>query len=220
MASSYEDLVKEYRQKAKAADKRLANLEKYSGQEFYEHVLGFAYKGAMRDIKSWGGRRRFNTKPPATIQKLQDKIADIDKFMLKPTSSVAQIRQIYIKRAASINKNLGLAGKDAPKWQDWARFWESDVAGKMIDKFGSKTTVILIAMFRKNRKEMIDAIKNANYSRINVEPEFLQSTVEEFLGEWGLQLGDMFFSRDLSTADMKTARRNARRVKRERSGGG
>ena len=86
----------EYRTKAKKADQRLVRLEALSHEEYFEGVLNFAYKGAIRDIQSWkkqgqrGGDNRFNTAPPIKLTQLEAKIADIDKFLAKKTSNKRQ----------------------------------------------------------------------------------------------------------------------------------
>ena len=48
----YAALVKEYRKLAKRADQRLVRLERYAQQPKYSNVTQFAYKKAMRDIRS------------------------------------------------------------------------------------------------------------------------------------------------------------------------
>lgn len=206
-----ESLLRELRTKAKTADDRLRALEKLAGQEHFHGVLEFAYKGAMRDIRSWGGKARFSTRPPKTIQQIEAKIADIDKFLLKPSSSKRTIVKYYKQRTKTLNDKLGLKGKDRPTWQQWANFWESDVAQDMLSTFGSKTAVMLIAQFRKNKDAMVNAIKTADYSSIKVGPEFLQDTVEGFLNEYGVDMGDLFFTDDFTKADLRAAQRAARK---------
>lgn len=149
----------EYKQKAKRADQRLVRLEGLSYEKHFSGVLEFAYKSAIRDVHSWGGDRRFNTAPPTKLTQLQAKIADIDKFLSKPTSSKSGIVDFYKKRADTFNEGrikngevIGGFGKEFGvefTWEEIAIYYEREKVRKQDVKLASKTEVRAIAMIKK-----------------------------------------------------------------------
>ena len=68
----YKDFFKSI---AKAADRRLVNLERLSNKEGYENILSWAYKDAMREIRGIYGQdaRRFNRVQPDDLRKVHKK---------------------------------------------------------------------------------------------------------------------------------------------------
>ena len=151
-----------YRQLAKKADQRLVRLEALSYEEHFHGVLELAYKRAIRDIKTWGGDKRFNTAPPTTITEIKAKIADIQEFVEKPTSSKSQIQKIYNKMAATINKKYAREYGMTFTWQELANFYESDAAKRDDVKKASKTVVRALAVIKKMGKEDLQNIKDVN----------------------------------------------------------
>ena len=149
----------EYRQKAKKADQRLVRLEALAHEQHFSGVLEFAYKGAIRDVHSWGGDRRFNTAPPTKLTQLQAKIADIDKFLDKPTSRKSGIVSAYKRRADTFNEGrirngefIGGFGKEFGvdfTWEEIAIYYEREKVRKQDVKLASKTEVRAIAMIKK-----------------------------------------------------------------------
>lgn len=194
MARLKADVIKEYRRLAKRADDRLRALEKLAGQEYFHGVKDYAYKRALRDIRAWGGDQRFLTKPPRTVKQIQAKIADINTFLDSITSTKTGIKSVYQQRGNTLSDQLGLTGKERPTWQQWADFWESDLAKDMKQIYGSKMMVSVIAQFQSNRKEMIEAIRSGDYSNVHVEPAMIQSATESFLREHGTEYGELFFN--------------------------
>lgn len=174
----YDALVKEYRKLAKRADQRLVRLERYAKQPKYKNVTEFAYKVAMRDIRSWSGENanRFNTKPPAKIQSLKAKISDIEKFLqsasssIKPTKDNAVYKEIdgqkilisggidltYQKRAATLNERYGTD----ITWENIGQIFESALYRKMSKKYDSKSAVIIIGKMQANEEEILKAFEN------------------------------------------------------------
>lgn len=139
----------EYRQKAKRADQQLVRLEAAAREKHFEGVLEFAYKGAIRDIKSWGGDRRFNTAPPTKLTELKTKIADIDKFLSKPTATKSEIKKIYKKRADTFNKKYGKELGVKFTWEDIANYYEDTKGQREAVKLASKTEVRVLAVMKK-----------------------------------------------------------------------
>ena len=149
----------EYRQLAKRADQQLVRLEALSHEKHFEGVLEYAYKGAIRDIKSWGGNRRFNTAPPVKLTELQAKIADIKKFSDKTTSQKRKIVKFYQSRADTFNKGrvkngqtLGGFGKEFNvefTWEDIANYYEDKKGQRESVKLASKTEVRALATLKR-----------------------------------------------------------------------
>ena len=149
----------EYRQLAKRADQQLVRLEALSHEKHFEGVLEYAYKGAIRDIKSWGGDRRFNTAPPVKLTELQAKISDIKKFSDKTTSQKRKIVKFYQSRADTFNKGrvkngqtLGGFGKEFDvefTWEDIANYYEDKKGQREAVKLSSKTEVRALAVLKK-----------------------------------------------------------------------
>lgn len=150
----------EYRQKAKRADQQLVRLEATAREKHFEGVLEFAYKGAIRDIKSWGGDRRFNTAPPTKLTELEAKIADIDKFLSKPTATKSRIKKIYKKRADTFNKKYGKEFGVKFTWEDIANYYEDTKGQREAIKLASNTEVRVLAVMKKlaDKKQAEEAL--------------------------------------------------------------
>ena len=179
----YAALVKEYRKLAKRADQRLVRLERYAQQPKYSNVTQFAYKKAMRDIRSWSGENatRFNTKPPSHISKLQAKINDIKAFLgsasstIKPTpDNVVRndrgeivgggIDLTYQKRADTLNARYGTD----VTWENVGSLFESTLYRKISKKYDSKTAVRVIGQLQKNDADIKTAIEKHKPISINI----------------------------------------------------
>lgn len=192
-AQKYAALVKEYRKLAKRADQRLVRLERYALQPKYENIKQFAYRKAMRDIRSWSGdnANRFNTKPPAHLSKLQAKINDIKSFLqsasssIKPTADNAiyndkgqlvggGIDLTYQKRADTVNSKYGTN----VSWKNIGELFESTLYRKLNKKYGSsKTAVRIIGQLQQNDKDIEKAIKN--HKPVSVHVDFTTSSGEK-----------------------------------------
>lgn len=148
---TYEELEKEYHRLAKRADQRLVRLEGYRHDIGYEHITSYAYRSAMKDIRSWSGEgaKRFHTKAPATRKDLMKKIADIEKFLDAPTSTKKGVIEVYKKRADAINEKF--FGKDKKMyltWYQYANFWDN-MAGEMVDKLKYRDAIKGAALMKK-----------------------------------------------------------------------
>lgn len=187
------ELEKEYRQLAKRADQRLVRLEKYAQDTQFKGVLQFAYKVAMRDIKSWSGSEatRFNVKPPENTNQLKAKIADIRKFLeaesstLRPTKTNKGILSIYEKRAKTLNQNYGTNFK----WQDLAKFFDASVNDKLDRMMSSEAKMKAIGVMQSNKAQINKLIKQAGEKHIDVDPERVDDitrfNIDQILNEFG-----------------------------------
>ena len=182
---AYAEAYARYRQLAKRADQRLTSLEALSHNKHFHGVREYAYAGAIRDIESWGGSRRFNTKPPTNLNQLEAKIADIEKFLSKPTSTKSGVLTTYKKRADTITTRYGKEFGVKFIWQDIANYYEKKKAEIDSMKMGSKTEVRVLAVVKKlgNVKD-IDKVKT-EVERITGKDKILAKQVERLI-EQGL----------------------------------
>lgn len=173
----YNKLVKEYRKLAKKADSRLRALEAYQHQKNFKTATKYAYARAQRDIKQWGGNKRFNTKPPMTIAGVQAKINDIKTFLEAPSSTKRGIISIYQKRANTLNEKFGTDFT----WKEMGNFFESGTFEKISNMLGSKTAMKVIAQLQNSEQEVKEAIEKSADVNIKVDDWKIQDKVNELL---------------------------------------
>lgn len=173
----YNELVKEYKKLAKKADSRLRALETYRHQKNFRTATKYAYARAQKDIKQWGGNKRFNTKPPMTIAGVQAKINDIKTFLEAPSSMKKGIVSIYQKRADTLNRKYGTNFT----WKEMGNFFESGTFEKMSNMLGSKTTMKFVAQVQNSDEEVKKAIEKSADVNIKVEDWKIQDKVNELL---------------------------------------
>lgn len=163
----------EYKKLARKADNRLRAIERYSEQEYYKGIERYAYARAMRDIEIWSGsgKKRFETKPPDTLQGIRAKINDIVNFLESPTSTKKGVTEIYIKRAESINKKFGTN----LTWKELADYYTSKAHTKEGSKYGSDTELLVFATEISTvdvdalTEELRDKYANVEYVRKNLK---------------------------------------------------
>lgn len=133
----------EYKKLARKADSRLRAIEKYAKQKYYTGIERYAYARAMRDTELWSGsgKKRFDTKPPDSLQGIRAKINDIKTFLESPTSTKAGVIEIYKKRADTINKEYGTN----LTWQEIADYYTSTAHERAAELYGSKTELMVFA---------------------------------------------------------------------------
>lgn len=185
---SYESLLKTYKKLAKRADQRLVRLEGYRHDKGYENITSYAYRTAMKDIKSWSGEgaTRFHTKAPANKRDLMKKIADIEKFLDAPTSTKKGVMNVYKKRADSLNKTFfGDDKKQYLTWQEWGNFWDK-VGAEMLDKIYYSQAAKGAGIMKKykitpeNAKEKAEQLVRSDDIDV-VEGEIIKSLAENGL---------------------------------------
>lgn len=188
---SREALLKEYRQKAKLADARLRNIEAKSRRPEYKGIKEYAYKTAVKDIKSFGGNKRFNTKPPENNRKLMAKISAIDKFLESPSSLIDKvvklpsgetqrigIKSMYKARADKLNKNWGTNFT----WRTLAKYFERGYDKALESLLGNSGRALqAVATIQKNKRKIKKAIKDNEDIDIEIEDEFLEKELENIL---------------------------------------
>lgn len=203
----YESYLKEYNKLAKKADRRMRELERFSRDPKFKSLLNYAYKTAVRDIAAWTPPGKRNTlyqldkdtlinapsKPrwqrdtPFDTNSLKAKIKDIEKFLKKPTSTMTGTVKIYKKRTDTINKRYGTKFT----WEQLADYFETGLADKASDKYGSKTVLTAIGVIQKNKTEVLNKIKEKSEAHIQVKNVAVEKAVNGMLSEYGLELQDI-----------------------------
>lgn len=188
LPDDYNELVKVYRTLAKCADQRLVRLEAYQHDKDFKTAIQWAYARAMHDIQQWSGSeaKRFNTAPPASKVDLVSKIQDIKHFLESPTSTKKGIVDVYKKRADTLNRTMR---KDNPDWtnltwKDMAQYFDSALNDKLDQEYGSKTKMKVFASLKKNRKEIIDDIKEKKDQHIKVNDEVLEIQLNNIISKY------------------------------------
>ncbi len=174
------DLEKEYRKLAKRADQRLVRLERLSKEAGYEKVTEYAYRVAMRDIRSWSGSEatRFNTRPPKNTNQLKAKIADIKKFLGSVTSTKTGIKKSYDARVKSFNKKYGTDFSS----EELAEFFRSTLYKKMDAKFVNSDVIFkAVGEMSKNEDEIKAAIEEHRPIHISTDDMHVQDTIDKLV---------------------------------------
>lgn len=149
------DLYREYITLADRADKRLERLEKLEVKEpdIYGNVTAYAYRSAAKAIEHWdkeSGKKykktRFSHGHPTSDIAIKLKMKDIQAFLDMKTSTKEGIRDVYINRAASLNKKFTTNFT----WQEWARFGIREYWDRKDRKF-TYNEMIKVASVQKNR---------------------------------------------------------------------
>lgn len=163
----------EYKKLARKADARLRAIEKYAEQKYYKGIERYAYARAIRDIELWSGsgKKRFDTKPPDSLQGIRAKINDIKTFLESPTSTKAGVTEIYKKRADVINERYGTN----LTWQQIADYYTSVAHEKAAEMYGSKTELLVFASeVGKIDVDKINSTLQRNYANIEYVRENLK----------------------------------------------
>lgn len=159
-----QDLLDEYIRLAKKANRRLKSLERLSADENFKSVLNWSYRRAIHDIKTWGGNKRFivsdSKLSKLSTQTLSAMRNDVYFFLNSKTSTKRDIIKNYKEKTATFNKKYGLNWS----WKDMANYFENDGLRDKLEQvgFSSKTSLMLIGVFRKNPEEIEKIIKDFN----------------------------------------------------------
>lgn len=177
-------LKAEYRKLAQRADKRLYRLEVlHDKDEKFKAVTDYAYARAQRDIKTWGGNKRFNTKPPETVQGLKAKIADIQHFLDSKTSTKTGIINMYKERQKTIKEQTGLD----MSWEEAQKFYQEKINEKFDSQFGYRTSKIAMAVIQKNR-DQIKAEFEAGMKTSYTSDKALNKVIDNMLSSYSKDL--------------------------------
>ena len=108
-----ETILSQYKTLAARADKRLQRLEKYSQRPGLQNITqASGYQKAMRDIKIFGGNKRFLTKAP----KLPNDQIDEDVLRAKMNS----IKEFLRSDTSTLKPGIDTAGYSIERFQQTA----------------------------------------------------------------------------------------------------
>lgn len=149
------DNQEKYKEKAKLADRRLRELEKRAAKEKDSEYLRYAYSRAMRDIKSHGGRKRFDIKPSSDLEELRAMLADVQRFIDAETSTYRGFYRIQKSRVEAFNKSLGtnFTVKEFTQIMETGAFDLLTQSGAAL--FGYRTAVRILSVLIKNKKNIV-----------------------------------------------------------------
>lgn len=183
----------EYKKLAKKADRQLRALESLAGQEHYKGVLKYAYARAERDIAAFDKfsgqtyeKPRFSRNIPNDVRQLQARIIDVNNFLESKTNTKKKITDVYRQRTKTVNEKFGTNFK----WQDLARYYESNVAEINDSKYGSNQIVMALGEFIKYKKpdDILEKIaKNEKFTDDEVMDEIIKHLAKD-----GLTLDTLF----------------------------
>lgn len=186
------ELRAEYKRLAKAADRRLRNLEKAVKREGFESITKFAYAKAMADIEHrFGeGEVRFDKVLPASYSKMQIQaaIADVESFMRSPSSTISGVKGIYAKRANTLSKKLG----QKYTWKEIAILFENSTFDRLVSKMSSDQVFKQISSRLKKKKKLAKEIEESNKKITHTgAKENLQDVINDMLNESTLSVKDL-----------------------------
>lgn len=167
-----EQLRAEYKRLAKAADRRLRNLEALAKEDDFKDATNWAYARAMSDIEHrWGeGSDRFDRKLPKDwkITSMIAAINEVKTFMQSPSSTKRGIIDVYKSRVETLmnakDEYTGekLYGGVKLTWQQAAKLFEDNTFDKLLGKMTSAQIWKQIAKRQRRAKELIKAIQKSD----------------------------------------------------------
>lgn len=192
-----ESIEKWYDRIADTADTRLRKMEKLAmSNKKFATAPQWAYARAMKDIKKWGGKSRFSSNMPTTKRQLMAKISDIRTFLNAPTSSKKSIEKIYDKRLATFaSTEVNAKGKGGYgvsfTWESMAKYYETGIAQKWNQTFGSKTALMVIGELQKNKDKIARKFAATDVTDWRIADDELKSAVQRALKTKGLHIREL-----------------------------
>lgn len=189
------ELLKEYKKLAKRADQRLVRLEQAEKRVGYAVATQWAYARAMKDLEAGFDKptTRFNVKISENKprQYIEARIADVERFLDSPTSTVAGINTIYKERAKTINEKYAKYGMNM-SWSEMA-VWLSDNMDKLkASQYGSETIFRQVARAIKSQEKVArEAKKSKSQHKVLTKAEAAQAVADAMLERKGIDITDL-----------------------------
>lgn len=186
-----ERLLQEYHKMAKAADRKLRNLEKLEADQGFKDATRFAYARAQKDIEArfGSGQSRFDKKLPEMYSKRQiiSAMNDVQRFIESPSSSKKGIIDVYKQRADTLSKKYGTK----ITWKDMAVLFENSTFDKLVSKMTSDQVFKQIRKQKKQRSKIIKEIQEASRKISHISEEDVMKQIVKNLGEMQLTIADL-----------------------------
>lgn len=132
-----DELQAQYKREVARVNKQLYRLEKHYADR-PEFLAQSAYGTLMKDIKrEFGEQRRFGKAMPANMAQLRKRLNMIRRFYEKPSATVAGMKKVYAKRAATFSKKFGVT-ITADEMKD---FFENGLWQALTKEYGSAKSV-------------------------------------------------------------------------------
>ena len=186
--TEYDALVKEYRKMARKADASLRATESYQYDKNFKIMIKWSYAKAQKEIKRFGGNKRFDTAPPKNINTLKAKMNAIQDYLDSPTRTKQSVRQIFVDKATEINSLYGTNFT----WSQVGDFFESEAWVKIDDKYGSKTAVRVIGSLKKKGVDIVKKVTDASKKHEKLDDEFVEKEVFENVKRLGINIDDLY----------------------------
>lgn len=173
----------DYIKAIKRINTQLGRLEAYSAKSG-EKITDYAYRLAMRDIKSLFGykdehetpRTRFPQAIPKTKtgkpsqQKMSAVLRAIEKFYDLPTSTISGMKEVYEKRAKTFSEKMKLDYDITAK--QLKKLFDSGLYQQIRAEYGSATTYRILGQIELQKNELKAQLENADNKIINVEGRY------------------------------------------------
>lgn len=177
-----DDPAKAYKGLAKVIDQRLVSLEHAKEKEGTKSATQYAYKYAMRELRSLYGEGvyRFNRtiKPEELIDSAgrqidintiyQARINAMLSVLQLPTSTIGGLRDTYQKIADSLNEKYTDLGFEFDV-NNIGDFFESEAYDEL--GYESDTVLDAIGTFKKNEEEIAEKIKEYSENNSHIKED-------------------------------------------------
>ena len=158
-------MLKEYITLAKRADQRMVRLERLSKTDsVYEGAKAYAYKRAQSDLSRWAGRPRVDNNKPlrfnvkvSSQKELEMRLKDVKRFLESPTSTPKGIKAKYNKTVKTIKERYDVDMTP----EQLANYFESGIAKKFDEKYGSKTALKSLGIIQKSKAQTTQELKKS-----------------------------------------------------------
>ena len=152
MAKLTEAQEADYKRAVARVNKQLYRLEQYYAKTG-GNIMATAYKGIMRDIKSFfGDQKRFSKTMPKTVREYQKYMNAIRRFYEKPSSTISGAKNVFQKRAESLSTKAKV--KITP--EQLMALFETGLFKQLVkDTFGYVTGVKAIARIQRQGERIL-----------------------------------------------------------------
>lgn len=195
---TYREKYKEFKRLAKTADQRLREIKNnYSKRPNFENMINWAYRKAMKDIKSWSGEEAhtFDRDVPKqqtedfTLKQLKAKINDIKSFLNMPTSTISGTISVYQKRADSLNNNPDIQSNFT--WEELATVFEDKENNDFYQK-GGVSYLKAVGYIKDNEAELLKSLEDNSRLIVRTGNRKANKMAKDMLKKYGLDFTKLY----------------------------